>query len=396
MFLSFFYTIRSRKIPVSTTEFLDFLTAVKKLNEMDSVLGLDDLYIIARSCMVKDIRYYDDFDIAFATVFKGLTISQPGFQELLSQWLENAIQKEISEAQKQNAPLMDYEKLLEELEKRLKEQTERHDGGNYWIGTGGTSPFGNSGYNEQGLRIGGEPKTGKAINSAKARTYKEYRTDESLDVRQIKVALKKLRILKKQGHLELSIDKSIEKTGQNCGELELVFERSRKNNLKLLLLMDIGGSMTQYSQRVNRLFSAGHQMNHFKEFHHYYFHNIIYNYVYNDASLTDRVSIRQIMRKHNPDTKVIIVGDALMNPYELFYQSDYEWYTRGEIGSDKRMTGIERLRSLKEYFYKIIWLNPERQAYWSEPTIDAIESEVSMFFLSINGIQKGIQYLLRD
>jgi uncharacterized protein len=234
MFLDFFYTIRAKKIPACTTEFIDFLKAVQGLTEKNSILGLDDIYIIARSCMVKDMRFYDSFDQAFALIFKGIDVGKEDFQKLLSEWLEKAIQKNLSEQQKKDAPLWDYNKLLEELEKRLKEQKERHDGGNYWIGTGGTSPFGNSGYNERGFRIGGESKMGKAINSARSGHYKEYRTDESLDVRQIKVALKKLRILKKQGPLEISVEKSIQKTCQNCGELDLVFERSRKNNLKVI------------------------------------------------------------------------------------------------------------------------------------------------------------------
>lgn len=400
MFVHFFYQLKAKKIPVSTGEFLDFIKAIKGLTQDRAVLSLEELYFIARNCLVKDLKYYDDYDQVFASIFSKLDLSDETFRSLLLDWLNNPIRKELSEEQIRSAPFMEYEELLKELEKRLQEQKERHDGGSYWIGTGGTSPFGNSGFNEQGIRIGGESSAKRAINSAKSRNYREYRTDESLNVRQIKMALKKLRILKKQGNPELSIDKSIDKTCKNCGELELVFERTRKNNLKLILLMDIGGSMTPYSYRVNRLFSASHQINHFKEFHYYYFHNIIYDHLYKDAQLSHRFPIDSILHKFREDTRIIFVGDALMNPYELFVQVDPEYYSY--YGSNKShrkshkkpKTGIERLRDLKHHFPKIIWLNPEPMRFWGEPTIEAIETEVPMYFLSIEGIQRGIQYLV--
>ncbi|MCB1158621.1 MAG: hypothetical protein KDK45_14050 [Leptospiraceae bacterium] len=393
MFTDFFFKIRKRKVPVSTGELLDLLKAIRGITEERGPLSLEEFYYISRSCLIKDLKYYDHFDIAFAETFKSLEVTDEVFRNKLMEWLNKAIKKELSEKQKQDAPNMSYEELLNELEKRLQEQKERHDGGNYWIGTGGTSPFGNSGYNPQGLRIGGESKNRSAINSARDRIYKDYRTDETLNIRQIKLALKKLRILKKQGPLELSMDLTIRKTCENCGDLELVYDRNRKNNLKLILLMDIGGSMSPHTRRVNRLFSAGHQLNHFKEFHYYFFHNIIYDYVYADQRLEKPVEVEKLMKHFREDTRVIFVGDALMHPFELFMQTGSLDFTGYDLAKGKK-TGIDRLRDIKNHFRYSIWLNPEREVYWSEPTADAIEGIIPMFFLSVQGIEAGVKRLL--
>ncbi|MEM7179859.1 MAG: VWA containing CoxE family protein [Spirochaetota bacterium] len=396
MFLNFFYRLKARRIPVSTQEFLDLLRAVQGMVDRQAVLTLTEFYSLSRSCLVKDLKYYDDFDLVFAQEFESIALSDGTFQEQLMSWLQQAIQKALSEKQKQQAPRFDDEELWKELEKRLQEQKERHDGGNYWIGTGGTSPFGNSGYNENGIRIGGTSQNKSAVNVAKARKYQEYRTEEVLGTRQLKVALKKLRLLKKTGVEELSVPASIDKTCDNAGEIELVYEKSRKNHLKLLLLMDIGGSMTPYSHRVSQLFSASHQMNHFKEFHYYYFHNIIYDSVYLDANLQHTLVLEDFFRKHSSDTYVIFVGDALMNPYELFVQTGFRgfWQTHPQEDESRQWTGLQRLQQMKQHFSSMIWLNPENPRFWQEPTIEAIESTVPMFFLSIAGLQRGIESLL--
>ncbi|MCB1176671.1 MAG: VWA domain-containing protein, partial [Leptospiraceae bacterium] len=213
--------------------------------------------------------------------------------------------------------------------------------------------------------------------------------------RQIKVALKKLKDLRKQGRKEFSIDKSIEKTCENGGDIELVFSPTRKNQLKLMLLMDVGGSMTPHAERVSKLFSAAHQMNHFKEFHYYYFHNIVYDHVYEDALFRKKIRLERLIKKIAKDTKVIFVGDAAMNPYELFGAVGRYHYFRDENEPTPR-SGMESLKFLLDFYEKSIWMNPDDRRYWGATTCDAIWDEVPMYFLSVDGLSQGIKYLLTN
>lgn len=395
MFENLFYKLRSRKIPVATTELLDLLKAVQGYIENRPVLSLKEFYSIARSCLIKDIKYYDDYDMVFAEIFGGLGVGDEEFRSLLESWLHKSAGLPISEEKRKNAPLMDLEELFEELKKRLEEQKERHDGGNHWVGTSGTSPFGNSGYNPQGVRVGGESLGRTAIQVFADRKYREYRTDESLNVRQIKLALKKLKDLRKQGRPEFSIEKTIQKTCDNGGDLELVFSPSRKNQLKLMLLMDVGGSMSPHAERVSKLFSAAHQLNHFKEFHYFYFHNIVYDHVYEDAWFTRKLTLDRLKKKIASDTKVIFVGDAAMNPYELFGATGrfYSHFYRDEE-MPKSRSGIEALEYLLDYYKSSIWLNPDDPRYWGATTCEAIADRVSMYFLSVNGLVRGVRELI--
>jgi uncharacterized protein with von Willebrand factor type A (vWA) domain len=392
MFLQFFYSLRATKIPVSTTELFDLLVAVEKYSQKLGYLSLKEFYSIARSCLIKDIKYYDDYDMIFAKTFGDLAGKDSEFRKLLEEWLQKSADIEITEEKKRNAMNLDPDELFEELQKRLQEQKEKHDGGNYWIGTSGTSAFGNSGYNPAGVRIGKGSSMGRsAIQVFADRKYREYRTDESLNVRHIKVALKKLKELRKQGRKDFSIDKTIDRTCENGGDIELVFTPSRKNQLKLMLLMDVGGSMSPHAERVSKLFSAAHQLNHFKEFHYYYFHNIMYEYVYEDALFTKKISLERLIKKISKDTKVIFVGDAAMNPYELFGAVGRYYYRQ----DDKKMrTGMESLKFLLDFYEKCIWLNPDDKRYWEATTCDAIWSEVPMYYLSVDGLSQGIKALL--
>ncbi|MBE7412697.1 MAG: VWA domain-containing protein [Leptospiraceae bacterium] len=397
MFLDFFYSLRSRKIPVTTGELLDLLHVISKITKDNQTVNVNSFYYIARNCLIKNTKHFDDYDIVFSQILFPELSQDIQFKEKLEKWLKEAIENNLSDERKKNALKILPDDLISELEKRLKEQKERHDGGNHWIGTGGTSPFGHGGFNDSGIRIGGESKNRSAISVAGERRYRDYRTDETLGVRQIKSALKKLRALKREGKPKLSIDHTIRKTCDNAGDIEAVLRKSRKNNMKLLLLMDVGGSMSPYAARVNKIFSAAHQMNHFKEFHYYYFHNIIYDYVYKDATMRNRVSADSLLKKFRSNTRVIFVGDAYMAPYELFHKSQYfqDYFEFGKKGNQKtNMSGLERLIQLKKYFEKSIWLNPENTNYWNAPTVSAIHNEVPMFFLSLDGIEKGIKKLL--
>lgn len=399
MFTHFFYQLKAKKIPVSTAELIDLLKAVSFFSERNGSLSVSEFYSIARNCLIKDVKYYDDFDIVFAEVFKGQVASDNEMKSLIEEWLKKAIDRVIPEEQKEQAKNLEYEDVFKELQKRLQEQKERHDGGNKWVGTRGVSPFGNSGFNPNGVRAGGDSSGKTAFDVIDERRFRDYRTDETLNVRQIKVALKKLRNLKKEGRMEFSIQRTIDKTTANGGELELVFERSRKNDLKLLLLMDVGGSMTPHANRVSKLFSASHQLNHFKEFHYYYFHNIIYDAVFTDASMSKKISVSKLTKKFRPDTKVIYVGDASMHPYELFNKTGmYDFYGYGYLKNTKPdvkvKTGLDRLRDLTEFFTDSVWLNPDDDRYWRHETVEAIWDLVPMFFLSIDGLQRAVKKLL--
>lgn len=398
MFLDFFYTLRAKNVPVSTREYLDLMHVMNELSSSGEVVDINRFYSVSKSILVKDVKFYDSFDLAFSTCFKDL-VSNEEFKNKLNEWLKNAVDNELSDERKKNALAVPPENLIEEIEKRLKEQKGRHDTGNKWIGTGGTSPFGHSGYNPEGVRIGGEGSGKSALVVAGERKFKEYRTDEILDVRQIKVALKKLRVLKESGPAKLNINKTIKKTCENAGEIEIIESRERKNKLKLVLLMDVGGSMTPHSKRVSQLFTAAHQINHFKEFKHFYFHNIFYDDLYKsaDMSFDERFKFGKLKHNFNADTRFIIVGDAYMAPYELFQLTgsmrEY-YYSFVKNNNKSELTAIERVQMLKKQFPKTIWLNPESHRVWGATTIAAINDIIPMFELSVDGLQAGIKELL--
>lgn len=400
MFLPFFYRLRSQGVPVGTGEFLDFLQAMDAKTRETAFLDLNTLYRVGRLCLVKDIKHFDSYDIVFSEVFGNLRYQSEKTLSLVQEWLEKAKKFQLSEERKKNAPLYDPEQLLRELEDRLRRQKGRHDGGDTWIGTGGTSPFGHGGFNPQGIRIGGEGGNRTGIAVWADRKFRPYRTDEVLDVRRIQLALKYLRVLKKEGRAELHIPKTIQKTSQNGGDIEIVEEKSRKNNLKVVLLMDIGGSMTPHSQKVSALFTAAHKIQHFKEFHCFYFHNIFNREVYEDPYLRKAYSLKRFFQKFRPDTRLIFVGDAWMAPYELFAPSlnpyAYRQYanTNDLQGEDRRIIGIHALREMKEKYPYSVWMNPEPERLWWETTVSAIGEVVPMYFLSVDGIRKATKDLL--
>lgn len=397
MFIPFFYSLRSKGIPVGTGEFLNFLDSVRTLCNRDNFLSLDRLYRVGRLCLVKDIKYYDSYDIVFSEIFGSLSFSSEKALLSIESWLEKAHKFLLDEERLKNAPKYDTDRLLEELKDRLKRQRERHDGGNTWIGTGGTSPFGNSGYNEHGIRIGGEAGNRTGIAVWQDRKFRPYRSDEILDTRKIQIALKYLRVMKKEGRPELHLPKTIQKTSDNGGDLELIEERSRKNNLKVVLLMDIGGSMTPHANKVSQLFSAANKIQHFKEFYSFYFHNIFSYEIFEDPFLRKSYPLSKFIKKFRPDTRIIYVGDAWMAPYELFSASinPYAFHTtRNQRKEENRLIGIDSLQEMKNRFPHSVWLNPEPVKLWWETTISAIGDVVPMYFLSIDGLQKAIKDLM--
>jgi uncharacterized protein len=404
MFIGFFYHLKSWKIPVSTSELLDLLKSLDGLSEcIDFAFTPRKFYEVARTCLIKDIKHYDQYDMAFSSYFKEILQEENGssnlFKSKLEEWLNQAKNFMLDEKRKKNALNIPTQDLMKELQKRLEEQKKRHDGGNKWVGTGGTSPYGNSGYNPNGIRVGGDSQSKSALAVAGERRFQEYSHDEVLDIRQVKMALKNLRDLKKQGRYELSIPKTIDNTCNNNGDIDLVFERLRKNNLKVLLIMDVGGSMTPFSKLVEKLFSASHQLNHFKEFKHFYFHNIIYDHVFKTSYMDFEKSfkIKDLLNKYDSETRVIYVGDACMAPYELFNmngQTFHFYRYLDEAKADESPVAINQLHKLKEHFPKSVWLNPEKQMYWQHTTILAIKKVIPMYPLTLNGLIKSISCLI--
>lgn len=387
MFLDFFYTLRQLKVPVSVTEWMTLMDALGRGHAQSS---LTSFYYLARAILVKSEAFYDQYDQAFAHVFRNAELPTDIRDDIL-QWLEDPInQLQLPPEELEKLKRWDLDKLREELEKRMQEQTERHDGGGRWVGTGGTSPFGHSGAHPAGIRIGGAGGGGHAIQIASKRLFRNYRTDVTLDVRQLKIALKKLRQFAKEGpEDELDIDLTIDKTCREAGEIELVFTRARKNKVKVLLLMDSGGSMTPYARLVDRLFSAAHQMSHFRDFQAYYFHNCIYQDVYKDIYVNEAEPTAGLLKNLEGDYKVILVGDAYMAPSELFSAGgaiDYFYHND--------TPGLEWLRRIADHFRYCVWLNPLPQRAWIHPTIRTISQTFPMFPLTLDGVEDAVKALM--
>ncbi len=386
MLLTFLYTLRSLKVPVGTQEWLYLMDA---LTQDLAESSLDQFYTVSRAILVKSESHYDAFDQAFLACFRGLDVDFNLKKELLD-WLNRIVDPAMRPQLPEGLKALDLEELRKKFLERLKEQTEAHHGGNHWIGTGGTSPFGHSGAHPSGIRIGGPGGGRSAMQVAEERRFRNYRHDRILDTRQLKVALKRLRRLDNQGVPdELNLEKTIKATCRNAGDIDLVFEPPRKNQAELILVMDVGGSMDPYAHMMESLFSAAHASSHFKAFEHYYFHNCIYKKLYTDAWQRQHISIDEIFRKFRSSFHLIIVGDACMNPYELFAPNgsiDY-W-------ENHREPGIECLRKLKNHFPSIIWLNPEPQEYWpAHPTIRAIGEIIQMYPLSVAGLSSAVDDL---
>ncbi len=395
MFTDFFFLLRKKGIPVSVTEWMSFMEALHGGHFQSS---LNHLYYVGRAFLVKSEAYYDQFDLAFQEFFGGIVTESVDLDKVM-EWLENPLhrlpklspeemaefQKQLEEFRKQH----DLDELMRQFKERLKEQTERHDGGKKWIGTGGTSPFGAYGHHPGGIRVGGESWMQSASKVAGERRFRNYRNDIILDTRQIKMALKKLRELKREGSLEeLDVDETIDKTAKEGGEIELVFNRSRENTVRILLLMDTGGSMLPYTDLCERLFSAATQTDHFKDFKYYFFHNCIYQDMYEDMANYKHFPTEKLFQTYHKGYKVFIVGDARMAYSELFDINgciDY-FYT-----NDK--PGIEWMLKIKEHFPHAVWLNPTHKAYWNHYTVDTIGKVFPMFELTVDGLKDAIKAL---
>ncbi len=387
MFLDFLFHIRSQGLAVGTTEWLCLCQALEAGHIQES---MTKFYYIARSICCKTESDYDSYDLAFSSFF-GDSMPTPEIRDEFAQWLETAKPpRDLSAEEKKRLQSLSLDELRENFLKRLQEQKERHDGGNKWIGTGGTSPFGHSGYHPSGLRVGGDSSLRQAMQVASERRFRELRKDVILDTRQLGVALKKLREWG-QGERadELDLEGSIDATARNAGDIEIVMQAPRRNAAKLLLMMDIGGSMSYYSSLCEKLFSAVIKINHFKEFRHLYFHNCPYEHLYSNSSLTDPVATLEVLREFDPSWYLVVVGDAAMSPYELTaIGGSVDYFHHNEE------PGIAWLQKLRKRFPKSVWINPEPNQYWQRPSNQIIRRVFpDMFPLSIDGLDQAISHL---
>lgn len=388
MFVGFFFYMRTRGIPVSLTEWLGLMQAMALGLERQSLPGF---YHLCRSLCVKTEAHFDLYDQCYAEWFKGVEAPTSVTDEVLG-WLENPIfPRDLTPEEIAALKELDLDELRRQFEERLQEQDERHDGGNRWVGTGGTSPFGHGGKHPSGVRVGGAGGGRSAMQIAQERRFQNLRHDRVLDVRQISVALRKLRRLGRDGRPdELDIDVTIDHTARNAGDIELVFRPERKNTVKLLLLTDVGGSMTPYTRLTEQLFSAAHQASHFKAFKHFYFHNCPYETLYSDMARREGRPTLEILEELDRSWYCVMVGDASMHPYELSVSGgaiDY-FHHNDEAG-------LAWLGRIKERLPRSVWLNPEPVQYWYVRSIQMIQEVFDMFPLTVEGLDDALDELKR-
>jgi len=390
MFLDFFLLLKNDGIPVTIREYLTFLEALDK----DVVeYSVDDFYYLTRTSLIKHEHHLDRFDLLFGYYFEGIEkIDMEEFLKIPEEWLKKSFVNELSDEDKKMIKSMGgLDKLLERLKELMETQKKRHQGGNKWIGTGGTSPYGAYGYNPEGIRIGQEEsRHRRAVKVWDKREFKDLDDSVELETRNMKMALRRLRILTREGTKEeLDLDKTIDRTSRNAGLLELEMAAAKKNNVKVLLFLDIGGSMDDHIELCSRLFSAAKYE--FKHLEHYYFHNCLYESVWknNVRRLQEAIPTFEVLHTYNSDYKVIIVGDASMSPYELLYPN-------GSIEHSNDEAGFVWLERLKEQFPDMVWLNPAPIDEWKYTESIGMLREFMkdrMFPLTMGGLQQAIKAL---
>lgn len=384
-FIGFFSFLREVGLPVAITEWLTFVEAVAKGHARSSLSGL---YHLGRALMVKREAHLDLYDRAFATYFEGVENAFE-FDDKLWDWLENPkLPKLLSDEELRQLQALDLDELKRLLEERMKEQKERHDGGNKWIGTGGTSPFGHGGTHPTGIRIGGQGGGRSAVQVAEERQFQNLRADRVIDTRQIGAALTRLRRLGTgEGPEELDVDESIHKSAREA-EIDLVFRPPRENRVKLLLLMDVGGSMDPHANLCERLFSAAHAASHFKAFRSYYFHNCVYETLYTDMAQYKGEPTEDVLKSVDESWTLVVVGDAWMSPYELSHVGGAITFSH-----QNAIPGIGWLKRLTERMPKSAWLNPEGRHIWHATSIQMVRRVFPMFELTMDGLTGAVDHL---
>jgi len=388
MLIDFFLHLKAARLPVSTKEFLALLEALQARVIEHSV---DDFYFLSRACLIKDEANYDKFDRAFGAYFKGVT-ELPGLEaEIPEDWLKLLMQKHLTPEEKAKLEKLGWDKLMEQLRERLAEQKGRHQGGSKWIGSGGSSPFGNGGYHPEGIRIGGQSAGNRtAIKVWEQREFRNLDDSVELGTRNIKVALRRLRRFAREGAAEeLDLDGTIRNTAHNAGWLDIKMRPERHNKIKVLLFLDIGGSMDDHIKLCEELFSAA--KSEFKHLEYFYFHNCIYDYVWRDNHRrhAERFPLNDVMHKYGDDYKLILVGDATMSPYEILQAGGSVEYMNEEPGA-------AWLARLLERYPRAVWLNPEPERLWEyRHSIQIIRDLMAsrMFPLTIDGLERAMRQL---
>ena len=391
MFLAFFTELRAAKVPVTLREYLTLLDA---LDQDLAEKSVEDFYYLSRACLVKDERNLDKFDRVFGQVFKGLESLAQALEaaEIPEEWLRKVAERYLTEEEKSQIEAMGWEKLFETLKERLKEQKGRHQGGSKWIGTGGTSPFGAYGYNPEGIRIGQDGNRNfRAVKVWDKREFKDFDDTVELGVRNMRIALRRLRRFARTGAPEeLDLDGTIQETAHK-GYLDVRLRPERRNAVKVLLFLDVGGSMDWHVEKAEELFSAARLE--FKRFEHFYFHNCLYERVWKEnrrrhAEITPTLDV---IRTYPSDYRVVFVGDASMSPYEILMPG-------GSVEHWNEEPGQVWLERLLGHFHKAVWLNPVPQKHWGYTHSIALMRRLfgeRMFPLTLEGIDQAMRELAR-
>jgi len=391
MFLDLYYGLRGEGVPVAIQEWQTFLRALEEGLHGSSLLRF---YHLGRACLIKSETYFDAYDRVFAKVFKGVEGALgDNIADKVLEWLRdpknfpNLTPEQLAQLQRLNA-----DELMQRFLETLQQQTERHDGGDRWVGTGGRSPFGHGGQHPTGIRVGGKSTSRSAMKVAEERRFKDYRTDLTLDVRQLRVALRRMRQLTRSGDAtELDLDETIDETCRNAGDIELIFRPPRRNDVRLVLLMDVGGTMEPYFEPVSQLLTVLHEERGLRDFQPYYFHNCVYDHLYTAARMarTDAVATGDVLRRLDSRWKVVMVGDAAMHPAELL-----EPYGNIDPRRTAPTPGIVWLHRIASHFDRAVWINPETSAYWEADTARIVRRLFPMFHLSVDGLAAAVQALV--
>jgi uncharacterized protein with von Willebrand factor type A (vWA) domain len=393
--IDFFLALKSAGLPVSVKEYLTLCEAMQKGVAYGNV---DDFYYLSRTCLVKDEANFDRFDRAFGQYFKGMenldaALTKLFEQEIPAEWLQKLVEKLLTDEEKaQIKSLGGWDKLMETLRERLAAQKDRHQGGNKWIGTAGTSPFGAYGYNPEGIRIGQDKSRHKsAVKVWDQREYRDYDSQVELGIRNIQMALRRLRKFARTGAAaELDLDNTIKATANNAGYLDIKLVPERHNRVKVLLFFDVGGSMDEYIHRCEELFSAA--KTEFKHLEYFYFHNFVYESVWRNNRLrqTEKFSTWDVIHRYGNDYKLIIVGDATMSPYEILQPGGSVEHWNEETGS----TWLERLTSTYRH---AVWINPTPEAHWpwtQSVLLTRQLMEDRMYPMTVDGLDRAMRALI--
>lgn len=391
MLINLFKTLKDVGIPCTLRELLDL---IRGLENHLAFANVNDFYFLSRSILVKDEKHYDKFDRAFDIYFKGLETLDDVIQTMIpDEWLRKEFEKFLTpEELKKIESMGGLEKLLEEFKNRLEEQKGRHEGGNKWVGTAGTSPYGNSGVNPEGIRVGGEGKQGKAVKVWEQRDYRNLDDSVELGTRNIKIALRRLRkFVRESRDDEFDLDGTIKSTAKNAGLLDIKMIPEKTNSVKVLVLFDVGGSMDPHVKVCEELFSAC--KTEFKTLEYFYFHNFIYETVWKDNNRrhNERVETIELIQKYSSDYKIIFVGDASMAPYEISNAG-------GSIEHWNEEAGSAWMRKLFNNYERLIWLNPIPEDHWDySASIDLSRSliEGQMYPLTLKGLEDGMSFLTK-